>query len=409
MTENTTMDAVALMRKHLEAAGDDQLRQMVQFMAEAMMEMEAESACNAPWGARSEERTNQRNGYRRRRWDTRVGSIDLAIPKLRQGSYFPEWLIEPRKRSEKALMGVIAEAYVQGVSTRKVDALVKQLGIEGISKSQVSELAKSLDEGVDSFRNRPLDEQAYPYVWLDAMYVKSREGGRIVNVAVVIATGVNAGGHREVLGVDVVTVEDGSAWTAFLRGLVARGLSGVKLVVSDAHEGLKAAIGAVLPGSSWQRCRTHFMRNLLTRVPKSAQGLVASLVRSIFEQPNADEVWSQLSDVVEKLEKRFGAAAKLLDEAAPDILAFTSFPKEHWKRVWSNNPQERLNKEMRRRSDVVGIFPNRPAIIRLLGALLAEQNDEWAIMRRYLTIGSLEDLVQKPKEETEEEPLAMTA
>ena len=406
MTETKkTMDAVALMRKHLEAADGDQLRSMVQFMAEAMMEMEAEKLCNAPW---SEERTNQRNGFRRRRWDTRVGSIDLAIPKLRKGSYYPDWLLEPRKRSEKALMAVIAETWVQGVSTRKVDAIVKQLGIEGISKSQVSELAQSLDDQVEAFRNRPLDAEAYPYVWLDAMCVKSREDGRIVNVAVVVATGVNAEGHREVLGVDVVTVEDGAAWTSFLRGLVARGLSGVKLVISDAHEGLKAAVGAVLPGASWQRCRTHFMRNLLTRVPKSAQGLVGSLVRSIFEQPNADAVWAQHSDVVAKLDERFSQAAKLLDEAAPEILAFTSFPKAHWRRIRSNNPQERVNKELRRRSDVVGIFPNRASVVRLLGAVLAEQNDEWAIMRRYLTIGSLEDLVRKPND-TEETALPMTA
>ncbi len=273
----------------------------------------------------------------------------------------------------------------------------------------MSELAKSLDEQVDAFRNRPLDAEAYPYVWLDAMCVKSRELGRIVNVAVVVATGVNADGHREVLGVDVVTVEDGASWTTFLRGLVARGLSGVKLVVSDAHEGLKAAVGAVLPGASWQRCKTHFMRNLLTRVPKSAQGLVATLVRSIFQQPNADAVWAQHSEVVSKLEERFGDAAKLLDEAAPELLAFTSFPEAHWRRVWSNNPQERLNKELRRRSDVVGIFPNRDSVIRLLGAVLAEQHDEWAIMRRYLTIGSLEDLVRKPNDDTEEPTLPMTA
>jgi transposase-like protein len=410
MTEmKTTMDAMALVRKHLEAADGDQLRQMVQFMAEALMDMEAEGLCNAPWGVRSEERANQRNGFRRRRWDTRVGSIDLAIPKLRKGSYYPDWLLEPRKRSERALVAVVAQAYVQGVSTRKVDTLVQQLGIEGISKSQVSELAKSLDEQVAAFRSRPLDGQAYPYMWVDAMCVKSREMGRIVNVAVVIATGVSADGQREVLGVDVVTVEDGAAWTAFLRDLVARGLSGVKLVVSDAHEGLKAAVAAVLPGASWQRCRTHFMRNLLTRVPKSAQGLVASLVRSIFEQPSADAVWAQHSDVVQKLEERFAEAAKLLDEAAPELLAFTSFPTAHWRRIWSNNPQERLNKELRRRSDVVGIFPDRSSIIRLLGAVLAEQHDEWAIMRRYLTIGSLEDLVRKPTEDTEERTLPMTA
>jgi len=393
MTEDPkTMDAMELVRKHLEAADGDQLRQMVQFMAEALMDADAEAACNAAWGSRSADRLNQRNGYRQRRWDTRAGTMQLAIPKLRRGSYFPEWLLEPRKRSERALVAVVAECYVKGVSTRKVDAVIQQLGIEGISKSQVSELAQSLDAQVESFRNRPLDAEAYPYVWLDALCVKSREEGRIVNVAVVVATGVNAGGFREVLGVDVTTVEDGAAWTSFLRGLVARGLRGVKLVVSDAHEGLKSAVGAVLPGASWQRCRTHFMRNLLTRVPRSAQGLVASLVRSIFAQLDAHEVWAQHGRVVEQLEGRFPQAAAMLDEAGAELLAFTSFPKEHWRRIWSNNPQERVNKELRRRGDVVGIFPNRSAVVRLLGAILAEQHDEWTVMRRYLTIGSLEDL-----------------
>lgn len=409
MADMTTMDAMELVRNHLEAAGEDQLREMVKMMAEGLMDAEAQSLCGAPHGVSSPERVNQRNGYRSRRWDTRVGSIELAVPKLRKGSYFPEWLLRARKRSEQALMGVVAECYLQGVSTRKVDAVVQQLGIEGISKSQVSELAQHLDAQVESFRNRRLDAEAYPYVWLDAMYVKSREDGRIANVAVIVATGVNAQGYREILGMDVNTSEDSAGWTGFLRGLVARGLKGVKLVISDSHEGLKHAIAATLPGASWQRCRTHFMRNLLTRVPKSAQGMVATLVRGIFAQSDEQSTWSAHGNVVQQLEKRFPDAAKLLDQAAGELLAFTAFPKAHWKQIWSNNPQERLNKELRRRSDVVGIFPNRPAIVRLLGAVLAEQHDEWAVIRRYLTIGPLDALVQKQHEADERETLAMTA
>jgi len=410
MTDDETMDSMARMRKHLEAAGPDQLREMVKLMAEGLMDAEAQGRCGAEYGAASPERVNQRNGYRMRRWDTRAGSIELAVPKLRQGSYYPDWLLDARKRSERALMGVVAECYVKGISTRKVDAVVKQMGIEGISKSQVSELAASLDKQVEDFRSRPLESEGYPYVWLDAMYVKSREDGRIASVAVVVATGVNADGHREILGVDVVTTEDGASWTHFLRGLVARGLSTVKLVVSDAHEGLKAAVAAVLPGASWQRCRTHFMRNLLTRVPKSAQGMVATLVRSTFAQPDDKAVWEHHSRVVEQLEQRFPQAATMLDETGSELLAFTAFPKAHWKQIWSNNPQERLNKELRRRSDVVGIFPNRAAVIRLLGAVLAEQHDEWVVARRYLTIGSLDALVQTQDDDDDELRMeAMTA
>ncbi len=278
------------------------------------------------------------------------------------------------------------------MSTRKVDDVVKALGIEGVSKSQVSELCKSLDEMVEAFRSRPLDAEAYPYVWLDALAVKCREGGRVVNVACVVAIGARGDGHREVLGVDVITMEDGAGWLAFLRSLVARGLKGVQLVTSDAHEGLKTAIAAVLAGASWQRCRTHFMRNLLTRVPRSAQGAVATMVRSIFEQPDAEQVWRQHAAIVAQLRGRFEQAAALLEEAAADVLAFTAFPKEHWRRIWSNNPLKRLNKELRRRTDVVGIFPNRAAVLRLVGATLAEQHDEWQVARRYLTIGSLEKL-----------------
>ena len=385
----SSMELLTWLRKQVEAADGDLLREMVQTFAEALMGVEATALCNAGYGERTPERTNARNGYRRRPWDTRVGSMEVAIPKLRTGSYYPDWLLEPRRRAERALVTVVAECYLAGVSTRRVEGLVQTLGIDRLSKSQVSELAKSLDETVTAFRNRPLDGSPYPYVWVDALTQKCREGGRIVNVAVVIATGVNADGHREVLGMDVITAEDGAGWTAFLRGLVARGLGGVQLVISDAHVGLTQAIAAVLPGASWQRCRTHFGRNLLTRVPKAAQDLVATLVRSIFAQPDAAAVWAQHGRIVAELADRFPQAADLLAEAAPDLLAFTAFPVEHWRQIWSNNPQERLNRELRRRTDVVGIFPNRAAIVRLVGAVLVEQHDEWAVARRYMSVESL--------------------
>lgn len=386
---NPTMEPLAWLCKQLEEADVDLLREMVRTFVQSLMSAEADALCGAPYGERSEERTNRRNGYRARDFDTRAGTIDLAVPKLRTGSYFPDWLLERRRRAERALVAVVAECYVRGVSTRRVDGLVKTLGIEGISKSQVSELAKSLDEGVEAFRSRPLDGGPYTYVWLDALFMKVREGGRIVNLAAVVATAVAADGHREILGLDPVTSEDGAGWTAFLRTLVARGLSGVRLVISDDHTGLVGAIAAVLPGASWQRCRTHFVRNLLTRVPKSAQPFVATLVRSIFAQPSREEVEAQHARVVEQLEARFPAAAELLEEAREDILAFRLLPVEHWRQIWSNNPQERLNREIRRRTDVVGIFPNRKALVRLVGAVLAEQHDEWAVARRYMSQESL--------------------
>jgi putative transposase len=383
------MELVPWLRNQLENEDGDLLAEMLRTFVNQLMGAEADALCGAGYGERSPERVNSRNGYRAREFDTRVGTIELAIPKLREGSYYPDWLLQARRRAEKALVAVVAQCYVEGVSTRRVDDIVRAMGIDGISKSQVSVLAKTLDAEVEAFRNRPLDAGPYTYVLVDALTQRVREEGRIVNVACVLATGVNADGHREVLGVDVITTEDGAGWTAFLRGLVARGLSGVKLVVSDAHEGLKAAIAAVLPGASWQRCRTHFMRNLLTRVPRSSQSMVATLVRSIFEQPDATQVWEQHARVVDQLAERFPAAAELLIDAGPDLLAFTAFPKEHWKQIWSNNPQERLNKELRRRTDVVGIFPNRAAAIRLIGAVLSEQHDEWAVARRYMSPESL--------------------
>ena len=397
-----TMDVTDWLRKQLEDAHPDLLRAMVKEMAEALMSADADAVCGAGYGERSPERINRRNGYRERDWDTRVGSIELALPKLREGSYFPDWLLQPRRRAEQAFVSVIADAYLAGVSTRRVEKLVQQLGVERMSKSQVSRLAKSLDGIVEDFRTRPLDGAPYAYVTLDALVVKCREGGRTVNVCVVHAVGVNKDGFRESLGLDVVTAEDGAAWLAFMRGLVARGLAGVKLASSDAHPGLVDAIAATLPGACWQRCRTHFMRNLLTQVPKSAQGFVATMVRTIFAQPDADTVHEQHARIVDQLQVRFPAAAALLEEAGTDLLAFTSFPKEHWRQLWSNNSLERLNKEIRRRTDVVGIFPNRAAVVRLVGAVLAEQNDEWAVARRYMSAESITKALTDPVDEPEE-------
>ncbi len=354
------------------------------------MSAEADVVCGAPYGEVSPDRVNRRNGYRTRRWDTRAGSIDLRIPKLRAGSYFPDWLLDARRRSERAFIQVVSEAYVRGVSTRRVEGLVETLGISSLSKSQVSEMAASLDEVVTDFRNRPLDADPYTYVWADALTMKVREGGRIVNIACLLAVGVNNEGHREILGVDLATAEDGAGWLAFFRSLVARGLSGVQLVTFDDHAGLVDAIAATLPGASWQRCRTHYMRNLSTKVPKTSQSMVATMVRTIFAQPDPEQVWAQHRRVVDHLfEVGLVDAAEHLDTAAADILAFTGFPKNHWRQIWSNNPQERLNKEIRRRTNVVGIFPTRPSIVRLVGALLAEQHDEWAIARRYMSLESL--------------------
>ena len=378
------MDLLELLRKGGMDGDVDFLREALRVLVEGIMDAEVSARTGAEYGERSPERVTQRNGYRSRAWDTRVGTMELHIPTLREGSYFPS-LLEPRRRSERALLAVIQQAYVEGVSTRRVDDLVKALGCEGISKSQVSRICQELDVVVDGFLGRPLAGGPYPYLWLDALTQKVREDGRIVNVSVVVATAVNGEGKREIIGMDVGTSEDGAFWLAFLRSLSARGLSWVELVVSDAHQGLRGAIAAVFGGASWQRCRTHFMTNLLTRVPRRVQPWVATMVRTIYQQPSPDEVHAQLDRVTDQLQDRFPQVASLLDEAGPDILAFSSFPVPHWKKIWSNNPLERLNKEIRRRTDVVGIFPNRPAVSRLVGAVLAEQHDEWAVGRRYLT------------------------
>jgi putative transposase len=367
----------------LASASPDVLRAMIREFAQRMMDADVEVRCNAGYGEVTPDRVNSRNGYRRREWDTRAGTIELAIPKLRQGSYFPGFL-EHRRRAERALASVVATSYLLGVSTRRVEKLAASLGVTGLSKSQVSVMAAELDELVESFRNRPLDAGPYTFVWIDALTQKVREGGRTVNVHCLIATGVNAAGYREILGIDVTSSEDGAGWLAFLRGLAARGLSGVALVISDDHAGLVNAIASVLPGAAWQRCRAHYARNLLTRVPKTAQPWVSTLVRTIFEQPDAASVRTQHVQVVAALETKLPQAAAHLDAARDDILAFTAFPREVWRQIWSNNPQERLNKEIRRRTDVVGIFPGREAIIRLVGAVLAEQNDEWTESRRYM-------------------------
>ena len=392
MATKNRMSLLEQLSKYVVEKDKDFLKEALTLLINALMDAEVTSMIGAEKYERSENRNNHRNGYRQREWDTRLGTLQLSIPKLRHGSYFPS-LIEPRKMSEIALLNVVQEAYVHGVSTRKVDELVESLGIKGMDKSEVSGISKQLDGFVTEFKNRILEGE-YPYLWLDATFPKVREGGRVCSMALVIAVGVNQSGEREILGFDVGMSEDGAFWEEFLRKLVARGLKGVKLVVSDAHEGLKSAIKKVLTGSTWQRCRVHFMRNVLSQVPKKCQGMVSSIIRTIFAQNDQESAREQLRHVVDELRGRFPKAMEILEAAEEDILAYMAFPREHWIQIHSTNPLERLNREIRRRTDVVCIFPNRDAVIRLVGTMLMEQNDEWQVGRRYFSLESMEKLTQ---------------
>jgi transposase-like protein len=390
MTAPHSLNPARLLDQALSDASPDLMRHLLTTVINALLSAEADAVCGAEYGQASPERVTHRNGYRHREWDTRAGTLDVAIPKLREGTYFPEWLLERRKRAESALISVVATCYLLGVSTRRMDKLVQTLGITSLSKSQVSRMAAELDEQVTAFRTRPLGESGpFTFVAADALTMKVRENGRVVNAVVLVATGVNADGHREVLGIKVATSETGAAWNAFFADLVARGLTGVRLVTSDAHRGLVEAIAANLPGAAWQRCRTHYAANLMSATPKSSWGWVKALLHSVYDQPDAEAVHAQFDRIVEALVDKLPDVADHLDQARADVLAFSAFPREVWRQIWSNNPNERLNREIRRRTDVVGIFPDRDSVTRLVGAVLAEQHDEWAEGRRYLGLDVL--------------------
>jgi len=388
-------DDMMTLRTLLEKSSDtDLLREMIGFTAQRLMALEVESLTGAAPGERSPDRLNQRNGYRERDWETRAGTVELRIPKLRKGSYFPAFL-EPRRMAEKALTAVIQEAYVQGISTRSVDDLVKAMGMSGISKSQVSRLCEEIDGKVKAFLERPI-EGDWPYIWIDATYVKARRGGRIVSVAVIIAVGVNSDGRREVLGLEIGTSEAEPIWTEFLRKLTRRGLRGVKLVVSDAHEGIKAAVSKVLC-ATWQRCRVHFMRNVLAHSGKSGRRVVSAFIATAFAQETPEAASTQWRAVADQIRPKVPKLAAIMDDAENDVLAYMTFPKEHRLKLHSTNPIERLNGEIKRRTEVVGIFPNGDAITRLVGAILLEQNDEWTVQRgRYMTLETIAPLSDDP-------------
>ena len=412
MTAPTSIDPARFLHEQLDQASPDLMRDLLSTFIDALLSAEADAVCGAGWGQVSGERVNRRNGYRHRDLDTRVGTIDVAVPKLRTGTYFPDWLLTRRRRAEAALTSVVATCYLLGVSTRRMDKLVQSLGITSLSRSQVSEMSKDLDAQVAAFRTRPLDAGPYTFIAADALTMKVREAGRVVNAVVLVATGVNADGHREILGVQVTTSETGPAWLTFFQDLVARGLSGVKLVTSDAHAGLVAAIGASLPGATWQRCRTHYAANLMSACPKASWPAVKAMLHSVYDQPTPKDVAAQFDKLLDAVTDKLPAVAEHLDAARADVLAFTAFPKDLWRQVWSNNPNERLNREIRRRTDVVGIFPDRASVIRLVGAVLAEQHDEWAEGRRYLALEVLHrsrlDLITTETKETDQ-PLALTA
>ena len=381
-----TTDRMALLELIEKRADGDLVRELLAYAAERLMAAEVEGLCGAGHGERSPGRINQRNGYRERAWDTRAGRLELKIPKLRKGTYFPAFL-EPRRTAERALAAVIQEAYVHGVSTRAVDDLVQAMGMSGISKSEVSRICQEIDGRVNAFLDRPIEGE-WPYLWIDATYVQVREQGRIVSTAVIIATGVNTDGRREVLGMSTGPSEAEPFWTDFLRSLADRGLRGVKLVVADDHKGLRAAASKVLPATQ-QRCRVHWMRNLLGRVPPGQRAMVAALLRTIFAQDTAEAAHEQWRKVADSLRERFAKVAELMDGAEHDVLAHRAFPKEHWPQLASTNPLERLNGEIKRRANVVGIFPNSGAITRLIGAILLEQTDEWAVARRYMSLETI--------------------
>jgi transposase-like protein len=391
MTPETTVNPMTTLSEVLQNGHKDTLLALLAHALRDFMEAEASQLCGAPLGARSAERQNQRNGYRDRPFETRLGSLELAVPKLRQGSYFPSFLT-PRRRWEQAFVNVVATAYVEGVSTRKMEELVEAMGAKGMSKSEVSRMAASLDEQVKAFRERRLDDKEFPYVWLDAMYVKVRQqgGGSIVSKAVLVAFGVNQEGEREVLGVDIANSEMTRCWQAFLQHLVGRGLHGVRLVVSDAHSGLRAAIQAVLNGTTWQRCYVHFIRDVLSHLPKSQQGFVAAALRNVFQQTSLVHAREAMAKVITLLEAKYPSVAELLVEAEDDVLAYFAFPDAHWRQIRSTNPLERINKELRRRVRVIGVFPNDAAVLRLLAMILVEQHDEWAAGdRRYFAVSSM--------------------
>jgi putative transposase len=407
MAETKRMTAEQVVSYLLEEDGVDFLRESLRWVVQQLMEAEVSELIGAERGERSEERLTHRNGYRPRRWDTRAGELELAIPKIRRGSYFPSFL-EPRRRSEQALVSVVQQAYVCGVSTRKVDQLVESLGLR-VSRSEVSRICAGLDEQVEAFRSRPL-EGRYPYLWLDAKVEKVRDGGRVVRKCLVIAHGVHESGRREVIGLDCGECETEAFWRDFLRGLVKRGLAGVQLVVSDAHEGLKNAIAQVL-GAPWQRCTVHFLREALGHARREQQPMLAALIRPIFNADTGEHARELVSDAIERLERPLPKVAAMLERAEEDLLSFYAFPVDHWRKLRSTNPLERLNREIGRRTDVVGIFPDDASLIRLATSLVIEQNDEWLVGRRYLSLDSLAPLLEERREENanKEVPALTTA